>query len=1043
MSEEHSQRYRQLLREQPQEAFGTRPRKRRKKTSDVVFDDVDLQRYEHENEDGNEDEDEDDEDEDFEDVNLVLSGHQKEDDASNQEFNFLLNDEDSASKQETFTIALEGPETDSKSKAGAKRKFVSISKEEREYRRQYHQAYIVMMIVHGAIRNQWCNDYELAMKLKNSISLSTLELIHQRNSGDVLNVVKSRRFLDGLQKIMQQYSQKFRITSQGLIRKNWNELSIRQNRVERNITLERFKYLVSNYRGSRDTSAQGFVCLLRAIGLNARLVFSLQPPDFTMIAELPKVDEAAVAASAHKEAKPPKESSLISKFRSSDSKSKLLSRIRAKPTNTTSETNHKFVFEDSEFPIFWVEVWNKYSNKWVSIDPAVLHILEVAPMRRKSRFEPPLSETRNQMSYVIAFDRLGKTKDVTRRYCHFYNARTVKKTIQFRSEEDEMWYEKVIRASTSSLRQKLNRLDILELKEFHDRDLAEGMPNNIADFKNHPLYALETHLKHNEVIYPHDETSKSGIFRVRSTRSKNKAEEVITVFKRSHVHLVRSARAWYMRGRVLKMGALPLKVKRKAANSEDGSDEDDTDGRLYAEFQTVKYIPKAIVDGKVPKNAFGNIDVYTPSMLPENGYLVNTYDSIYTMKMAERAARSILNIDYAKAIVAFDFGGRERKGKGNRNPTAREGGIVIDIQFKDAMFAVLDALVEEEEEQKRITVEMNALKNWRFFLIKLRITQRLNAQHGRIAKDDKELSYDSMEEDTPSSEEEPEVYGYGGFVVESSVSSPNHNDETDNMEYGGEVVIGRDSPVPSTDNSSQEIEGGGFIVEDSSEGDEGGGFLLEKSPKFESNDYAKFESKKIIVKESPNDEEDDEFSDLPDEIFRMGDDGELVYDPGNNDSGHFIDSSVTESHLQEENDNGFAASKEILRQSDETRDRENLPELVDGLTSGTKSTKLPKEELESAAPPVSNDTYAAITANIITPPATTTTVREETSFTPLRHSSSFSDNDTQLDLVSQHNPQPVFTPQKEEATELQLSPQEKRNLLQEESEFAFDYSDSE
>ena len=41
-------------------------------------------------------------------------------------------------------------------------------------------------------------------------------------------------------------------------------------------------------------------------------------------------------------------------------------------------------FQDSEYPVFWVEVWNKYTRQWVSIDPIVMKLIEVCP-KRKSR----------------------------------------------------------------------------------------------------------------------------------------------------------------------------------------------------------------------------------------------------------------------------------------------------------------------------------------------------------------------------------------------------------------------------------------------------------------------------------------------------------------------------------------------------------------------------------------------------------------------------------------------------------------------------------
>lgn len=687
--------------------------------------------------------------------------------------------EKASTEEDSITVVVRGPE---EAKPSKKRKFVPISKEERDTRRQIHQMYIAIMICHGVIRNRWCNDHSLLMNLRKFVPSRIISLVNQVHDSTILDLVKSRRFLDGIQLLLSMYSSRFKVTTKGLIRKNWNELSIPQMNTEKNVTFDKFQRLVLNFKGSRDVGAQGFVALLRSIGLNARLIFSLQPPDYTLVSALPKITTETIGT---KSASKPTKNALLERFRhSNDTRLKFLNKVRSQPV--TQQTEDKAI-EESQYPIFWVEVWNKYSKKWVSIDPMVLKLLEQVPMRRKSKFEPPLSDTTNQAVYIIAFDKLGGVKDVTRRYCQYFNARTAKKRIGSRSDEDSYWYTRLLRCSNSSLKKDIiSNVDILESKEFHNRDLGEGIPNNIADFKNHPIYALESQLRQNEVIYPQDSSSKAGTFRHRGKL------RVIPIYKRSHVYLLRSARAWYMRGRVLKVAEQALKEKRKSGVQEDADDEDDEVTRLYAEFQTKLYHPPPIVNGVVPKNAYGNIDVYTPNMMPENGVLIPTTGK-YTMKMAERAARYILEIDYARAVIAFDFGGQGggRNRGGGRKPTTKEGGIVIDIQYQEAMKLVLDCLVDEEEEKKNQMVEMNALRNWKFFLTKLRITDRLNKQHGVI----KTVTKKNGEGDEEDEEEDFSVHDESSGDDQFSV----HDESSDDFEQGG-FFMGEDSGAYTEEN---------------------------------------------------------------------------------------------------------------------------------------------------------------------------------------------------------------------------------------------------
>jgi xeroderma pigmentosum group C-complementing protein len=123
---------------------------------------------------------------------------------------------------------------------------------------------------------------------------------------------------------------------------------------------------------------------------------------------------------------------------------------------------------------------------------------------------------------------------------------------------------------------------------------------------------LERHLKREEVIWPRKQI---GLMR----------EE--PVFPRSSVVEVRSAEQYMREGMRVKEGEQPLKmvksravtINRRRAHElalAEGREEDTMQG-LYARWQTVKSIPPPIVDGKIPKNAYGNLDLFAPHMLPK------------------------------------------------------------------------------------------------------------------------------------------------------------------------------------------------------------------------------------------------------------------------------------------------------------------------------------------------------------------------------------------------------------------------------------------
>ncbi len=192
------------------------------------------------------------------------------------------------------------------------------------------------------------------------------------------------------------------------------------------------------------------------------------------------------------------------------------------------------------------------------------------------------------------------------------------------------------------------------------------------------------------------------------------------------------------------------KVRRKARSPSTGpasdGDDDDQGKALYAEFQTSLYIPPPVVQGRVPKNAFGNLDIYVPSMIPPGGVHIRAPD-------ASRAAR-IIGIDLADAVTGFEFRGR--------HGTAITKGIIVAKEYREAVEEVVKGLNYQRdltEEEKRT---LEALRMWKRFLTGLRIRERVMGYE--VGTDElKELSkrIDEIEE------QETEEMGEGGFLPET------------------------------------------------------------------------------------------------------------------------------------------------------------------------------------------------------------------------------------------------------------------------------------
>jgi hypothetical protein len=87
--------------------------------------------------------------------------------------------------------------------------------------------------------------------------------------------------------------------------------------------------------------------------------------------------------------------------------------------------------------------------------------------------------------------------------------------------------------------------DQVEDAELAKKESSEPMPRNVLDFKDHPYYALERHLKHNEVIHPKREAGKLS--------TGKGADAVEPIYRRQDVQIVKSADKWYRGGREIKV----------------------------------------------------------------------------------------------------------------------------------------------------------------------------------------------------------------------------------------------------------------------------------------------------------------------------------------------------------------------------------------------------------------------------------------------------------------------------------------------------------
>jgi len=273
--------------------------------------------------------------------------------------------------------------------------------------------------------------------------------------------------------------------------------------------------------------------------------------------------------------------------------------------------------------------------------------------------------------------------------------------------------------------------DDIEDDELQVHQRIEGMPTSVSGFKDHPIYVLERHLKRDEVIHPKVEIGK---FRGEP------------VYSRTYVLTLKTAENWMRQGRNLRVGAQPLKMvkhravtvhrKREVEMIQATTDEEAMQG-LYSFAQTELYHPPPVVDGKVPKNDFGNIDLYVPSMLPKGAVHIPHKG---TVKIARQ-----LGFDYAEAVTGFEFK--------KRRALPVITGVVVAEENEEALLEAYWESVAESEEKEKAKRRERVLMRWTRLVQGLRIRQRLQEQYAPGA----EAQVINLHDEEPVQE--------GGFVA--------------------------------------------------------------------------------------------------------------------------------------------------------------------------------------------------------------------------------------------------------------------------------------
>ncbi|KAL7932913.1 hypothetical protein V8C35DRAFT_305801 [Trichoderma chlorosporum] len=742
------------------------------------------------------------------------------------------------------------------------------SKRERIVRNATHCVHTLCLLWHNAVRNSWICDVEVQAIMVSHIPPRLWDEVDRwrRNSGlvdsqpppkkistkkkagrkqesrdwsesatrleeGVIDMSHGDPLFRFMKSLVAWWKQRFRVSTPGL--RKWGYMSLeRLDRLtkaykdneanieefgERLESIEDFRQCAMDCRGSRDVGAQLFTALLRGLGIDARMVASLQPLGFGWN----KLEDADAEEDESKQGTPTKKTDKKSNGKKAEKESTRKKTTGKQGTNSTpsrsrtvrsatqsaastikdSDDDLELEYKDTddesvdmnltttaktldtkkfdkdlEFPHYWTEILSPATKKYLSVDPIVKGTIAVNRDLVET-FEPrgaKADRARQVIAYVVGYSRDGTAKDVTVRYLkrQVLPGRTkgtrmplIKIPVYNRHGKVKR-YEMMdwFKSAMSGYRRGGRNHPVTEVDQQEDvtdlkpakaekKEVKEG-EETLQYYKQSKEFALERHLKREEAL-------RRGAQPVKVFKNKGKGGKVDEedVYLRSDIVLVKSAETWHKQGRAPIAGEEPLKRvpyraatlnrKREIMETEAMTGQKVLQG-LFSFDQTDWIIPPPIKDGIIPKNEYGNIDLFAEHMCPEGAVHVPFRGVV---KVCKR-----LGIDYAEAVVDFEFG--------HRMAVPVIQGVVIAQEHHDRVMVELEKdeaeRVRKEDEKRRKA----ALGMWRKFLMGMRIVERIRQEYGEI---DESVSVFGHSRGGAPANEAPKVHDEdlaGGFLPE-------------------------------------------------------------------------------------------------------------------------------------------------------------------------------------------------------------------------------------------------------------------------------------
>ncbi len=421
------------------------------------------------------------------------------------------------------------------------------------------------------------------------------------------------------------WKKRFTITAPGLRKQGYKALTVLEEEIasyrndkhdpeqhgERIGSVMDFRKLAESCEGSRDVGAQFFTALIRGLGIEARLVTSLQPVGFgwgkneeafekrknvSKTSKMIDTDEVSflseesdveiTTAKTKNFKKASKGTNGNDRLRGASSAPIDLSDdlvqdsgedipsddapsiIDVTPSIPRTRVNMNYD-RDMPFPTFWTEVISPITNEIIPVDPMILTPAVATKPEHLAQFESrgaKADKAKQIFGYIVAYSADGTAKDVTTRYLkrHMWPGRTkgvripiervpvCNKRGKIKHYEDHDWFKTVMSSYSRTADMKTVVDDIEETKDLKavkpEKKESKASEGTLQGFKNSAEYVLERHLRREEALRPGSKPVKTF------TTGKGDTLKEEPVYRRNDLEICRTSESWHKEGRAVKPG---------------------------------------------------------------------------------------------------------------------------------------------------------------------------------------------------------------------------------------------------------------------------------------------------------------------------------------------------------------------------------------------------------------------------------------------------------------------------------------------------------